>query len=250
MDQHTDIAERMRALIQARDGVQKPTPEVAESPINETEIEEGLLPYLDEGEFLIDFHIDGERVVVGTKELAWPETLDIDAKCHKGSEKDYFYNGELDRRLTLSKAIRWVFDMSDQRLMSNKDGKILKRLAHPVVEEIHKQYIKRTVLSAEEASALYAAASKYFRNEAQDSAVVPPIVIMVDMMAEGVMSYSEKELMAMGTAKMDRINRVLSARAEALGLNRTRSEESPQATPPKPVDNPFAGRGFIGMPPR
>ncbi|WP_436536969.1 hypothetical protein, partial [Klebsiella pneumoniae] len=61
-----------------------------------------------------------------------------------------------------------------------------------------------------------AKSSSYFTNQGQEDALIPHIVILVDMIAQGVVTYSEAEFMKMPNSKLEKIKLILAARMTAL----------------------------------
>lgn len=186
----------------------------------------GFLPELQDEEFLIDFVHDNNRIVVCAKELAWHETMDIDNQCYSDEESQTFHSDEKMMRLTLSKSIKWVASFPEEKIIQNT-GDILSNLTNEAGNIIWRRYVSATVISAEQAAELISAARSYFMGEAQENTRVPSIVVIVDMMAQGVVTYSEKEFMNISSSKMEKIKLILAARMEALYVDN--SPEAKQA---------------------
>ena len=173
------------------------------------------LPSPKDGEFIVEVGEVGIQVVACVKELEWHVSQDIEARAFRRSEDEKIYfAGEYERRETLRHALVWVSDVSSRRVSYNGGGTILRHLTQAVVDAIWEKYYPLITLAADEANALYAAAVKYFRGEAQQGYPVPPLVVEVDyLLAFGM---SRAELRAVKQSEMERIQLIRMARKDAL----------------------------------
>lgn len=206
--------EEIRALLLKKQAGNKPNVAV-EVPQVSINIPAGALPKLENEEFLADFMFKENRIVVCFKELYWHEVLDIDNECLLEHKDKTYYNEEHMIRLTLNKAIRWIMEFPSGTSMSNT-GSILSEINNELGNVIWQKYLAATAVTTEQAAELMAKSSSYFTNQGQEDALIPHIVILVDMIAQGVVTYSEAEFMKMPNSKLEKIKLILAARMTAL----------------------------------
>lgn len=179
-----------------------------------------FMPSVPDGAFLIEVASDDERAIFCVRELLWHEQQDIECLSFRNNDKDEpYFAGEYERRETLRKAILWVFDPETGHTKYNdRAGTILKTLSHEIVELAWPQYLGTVALNSEEANALYQAAQKYFRGDAQAGHPVPSLVTEMDYIAKGMVTLSRDELRAITASDMERMQLILTARADSLGF--------------------------------
>jgi len=184
---------------------------------NEKTFEESL-PTLTEEQFLIRISFKNNEALFCVRELMWFEALDIDTQSYRINKEDKtYFEGEYEKRETLNKAIVWVADLKNQQIKYNQQN-ILKYLKHDMVDKLWNEYSKIVSITLEEANALYESAQKYFKGEAQTGFPVPPLVVEVDFMLKQIVSLSREEFRKITISDLERIQLILTARADILGL--------------------------------
>ena len=112
------------------------------------------------------------------------------------------------------------------------------------VDELWSQYFKYTNIDAKEANLIYTSALKYFKGESQNSYPVLPLIIEVDFMLKGVISMSREEFRTLSSNDLERLQLIMTARADALGL------AYQQIAPPKaPEQDGFDSELMNSLPP-
>ena len=150
--------------------------------------------------------------------MYWGESLDIEANAFKIDEDDLYFSGEYERREILKKAIVWVYDINNEKLLKNQNGEIIAKLTQPFVDELWVQYFKYIGLDAKEANIVYNSALKYFKGESQNGYPVLPMIVEVDYMLKGVISMSREEFKKLTNNELEKLQLIMTARADAFGL--------------------------------
>jgi hypothetical protein len=140
------------------------------------------------------------------------------AKAFKVDEDDLYFSGEYERREILKKAIIWVYDLNNEKLLKNENGEIITKLTQPFVDELWVQYFKYIGLDAKEANIVYNSALKYFKGESQNGYPVLPMIVEVDYMLKGVISMSREEFKKLTNNELEKLQLIMTARADAFGL--------------------------------
>ncbi len=216
------------------------------------------LPQLQPDEFLIDIDFKGKLVIFCVRELDWATAMDIEARSYRQNEADEsYFAGEYERRETLASAILWVADTELQRILTNKDGRILKKLHPDIVDALWLKYHPLVTLGSEEAGSLYKSAIHYFSGQSQDGYPIPALIVEVDLMRK-LGGLTRVELRQMKVSELERIQLILMARSECINISestmpmihiqrnvqKTETEELPaNFFPPSVRNNPELRKG-------
>lgn len=176
------------------------------------------LPQVDKDHYIFKVKLEDDIAIFCCRDLTWSEALDIEAKAFKVDEDDLYFSGEYERREILKKAIIWVYDLNNEKLLKNEHGEIITKLTQPFVDELWVQYFKYIGLDAKEANIVYNSALKYFKGESQNGYPVLPMIVEVDYMLKGVISMSRDEFRKLSNNELEKLQLIMTARADAFGL--------------------------------
>ena len=176
------------------------------------------LPQIDKDNYIFKVKIENDIAIFCCRDLYWGESLDIEANAFKIDEDDLYFSGEYERREILKKAIVWVYDINNEKLLKNQNGEIIAKLTQPFVDELWVQYFKYIGLDAKEANIVYNSALKYFKGESQNGYPVLPMIVEVDYMLKGVISMSREEFKKLTNNELEKLQLIMTARADAFGL--------------------------------
>jgi hypothetical protein len=176
------------------------------------------LPQIDKDQYIFKVKLEDDIAIFCCRDLTWGEALDIESKAFKVDEEDLYFSGEYERREILKKAIVWVYDFNNEKLLKNENGEIITKLTQPFVDELWVQYFKYIGLDAKEANIIYNSALKYFKGESQNGYPVLPMIVEVDYMLKGVISMSREEFKKMSNNELEKLQLIMTARADAFGL--------------------------------
>ena len=176
------------------------------------------LPQVDKDQYIFKVKLEDDIAIFCCRDLTWSEALDIEAKAFKVDEDDLYFSGEYERREILKKAIIWVYDLNNEKLLKNEYGEIITKLTQPFVDELWVQYFKYIGLDAKEANIVYNSALKYFKGESQNGYPVLPMIVEVDYMLKGVISMSRDEFRKLSNNELEKLQLIMTARADAFGL--------------------------------
>ena len=179
--------------------------------------EKDEMPQIEKEQYIFKVKIEDNLAIFCVRDLKWHEAISIEAKSFRVEESDLYFSGEYKRREILKNAIVWVYDLNNEKLKLN-DGEILNQLNQDYVDELWSQYFKYTNIDAKEANLIYTSALKYFKGESQNSYPVLPLIIEVDFMLKGVISMSREEFRMLSSNDLERLQLIMTARADALGL--------------------------------
>ena len=180
--------------------------------------EKDELPQIDKDQYIFKVKLEDDIAIFCCRDLTWSEALDIEAKAFKVDEDDLYFSGEYERREILKKAIIWVYDLNNEKLLKNENGEIITKLTQPFVDELWVQYFKYIGLDAKEANIVYNSALKYFKGESQNGYPVLPMIVEVDYMLKGVISMSRDEFRKLSNNELEKLQLIMTARADAFGL--------------------------------
>jgi hypothetical protein len=206
----------------------------------ELESIQAQLPVLEEGQFLINASTEEARAVFCARELRWHEAQEIELRAFRLNERgDPHFAGEYERRETLKKALAWGCVIASPLKVHYNDaqGTLLLKVSDHAIEAIWRQYQAHVTLGSEEASALYRSSQAYFRGEAQAGIPVPPLVIEVDFWMKGV-QWTREDFRKISASDLERIQLILAARADALGLSAPKASSAKQSASPGDVLTP------------
>ena len=180
--------------------------------------EKDELPQIDKDQYIFKVKLEDDIAIFCCRDLTWGEALDIESKAFKVDEEDLYFSGEYERREILKKAIVWVYDLNNEKLLKNENGEIITKLTQPFVDELWVQYFKYIGLDAKEANIIYNSALKYFKGESQNGYPVLPMIVEVDYMLKGIISMSREEFKKMSNNELEKLQLIMTARADAFGL--------------------------------
>jgi hypothetical protein len=180
--------------------------------------EKDELPQINKDQYIFKVKLEDDIAIFCCRDLTWSEALDIEAKAFKVDEDDLYFSGEYERREILKKAIVWVYDLNNEKLLKNQNGEIIAKLTQPFVDELWIQYFKYIGLDAKEANIVYNSALKYFKGESQNGYPVLPMIVEVDYMLKGVISMSREEFKKLTNNELEKLQLIMTARADAFGL--------------------------------
>jgi hypothetical protein len=180
--------------------------------------EKDELPQIDKDHYIFKVKLEDDIAIFCCRDLTWSEALDIEAKAFKVDEDDLYFSGEYERREILKKAIIWVYDLNNEKLLKNENGEIITKITQPFVDELWVQYFKYIGLDAKEANIVYNSALKYFKGESQNGYPVLPMIVEVDYMLKGVISMSRDEFRKLSNNELEKLQLIMTARADAFGL--------------------------------
>ena len=180
--------------------------------------EKDELPQIDKDQYIFKVKLEDDIAIFCCRDLYWGESLDIEANAFKIDEDDLYFSGEYERREILKKAIIWVYDLNNEKLLKNENGEIITKITQPFVDELWVQYFKYIGLDAKEANIVYNSALKYFKGESQNGYPVLPMIVEVDYMLKGVISMSREEFKKLTNNELEKLQLIMTARADAFGL--------------------------------
>jgi hypothetical protein len=180
--------------------------------------EKDQLPQVDKDQYIFKVKINDDIAIFCCRDLTWVEALDIESNSFKIDVEDMYFSGEFERREILKKALVWVYDLTNEKLLKNDNGEIISKLTQPFVDELWVQYFKYIGLDAKEANILYNSALKYFKGESQNGYPVLPLIVEVDYMLKGLISMTREEFKTLTNNELEKLQLIMTARADAFGL--------------------------------
>jgi hypothetical protein len=193
------------------------------------------LPKLEKKSFLIDLHYENKFVVFCVKELDWQTSMNIDMKSFKANVDDSdYYSEEYERRHTLSKAILWVAEYSENTLIENNDELILEKLKYDIVDILWSKYKAITSVTAREAQLIYESTKKYLSGEAQEGVPIPAIVPTTIAICDGWCTLSFNELKEITAGDWERMQIIKMARTDLMGIYQDWQATNSATTQDKP----------------
>jgi hypothetical protein len=177
------------------------------------------LPQVENDQYIFKVKIGDDIAIFCVRDLTWSEALSIETLAFRSEEDELYFVGEYERREVLKRAIVWVYDLNEEKLLKNNaELNILTSLSQPFVDNLWDQYFKYINIDAKEANVLYTSAIKYFKGESQSAYPVIPFIVEVDYMLKGIISMSRDEFRRMSVTELEKLQLILTARADALGL--------------------------------
>lgn len=218
------------------------------------------LPNIDNECFLIDAYEEKNLIIFCVKELDWQTAMNIDMKSFRSGDRDVdYYSEEYERRQTLSKAIVWVADSLEQKIVYNTNEQILNLIQYEILDTIWDKYKAITNVTTQEAQNLYEATKKYLNGEAQEGVPIPAIIPKTIAICDGWCSLNLQELNSLTAGEWERMQIVKMARADLMGIYTQKqiSSQTIQSIPQEELKpegnfdfNSFAERFPIGHPNR
>ena len=163
------------------------------------------------------FHvIEIDDIVFLVREISWKEGLEIDARSFRKKEDLIYQNTEFEKREILNIAILGAFDTQDSKMYYPEfESSLIDLLDHTIVEKLWVEYQKHLYLSADEANFYYIAAKKYFNPNDHETYPVPPIVVEIDYMLRGLVSFSKEEFSNLSMKEFETMQLILATKNES-----------------------------------
>ena len=150
------------------------------------------------------------------KEITWKDGLLIDTKSFRKKDNIVYQNTEFEKREILNIAILGAFDTQDSKMYYPEfENSLIDLLDHTIVEKLWVEYQKHLYLSADEANFYYIAAKKYFNPNDHETYPVPPIVVEIDYMLRGLVSFSKEEFSNLSMKEFETMQLILATKNES-----------------------------------
>lgn len=160
--------------------------------------------------------IDIDTVKFIIREISWKEGLMIDAKSFRKKDNVVYQNTEYEKREILKLALLGAFDSIDNKVFYPEYNKNLTDfLEHTIVEKLWVKYQHYLYLSADEANFYYIAAKKYFNPNDTETYPVPPIVVEIDYMLRGLVSFGRDEFSNLSMKEFETMQLILATKNES-----------------------------------
>jgi len=128
------------------------------------------LPQVENDQYIFKVKIGDDIAIFCVRDLTWSEAMAIETLAFRSEEDELYFAGEYERREVLKKAIVWVYDLNEEKLLkNNSEINILANLSQPFVDK-------------------------------------------------GIISMSRDEFRKMSVTELEKLQLILTARADALGL--------------------------------
>jgi len=160
--------------------------------------------------------IDIDKVKFIIKEISWKEGLLIDAKSFRKKDNVVYQNTEFEKREILNIAILCAFDTQESKIYYPEfESPLIDLLDHTIIEKLWVEYQKYLYLSADEANFYYISAKKYFNPNDYETYPVPPIVVEIDYMLRGLVSFSKDEFSNLSMKEFETMQLILATKNES-----------------------------------
>ena len=101
------------------------------------------LPQVENDQYIFKVKIGEDIAIFCVRDLTWSESMAIETQAFRSEEDDLYFAGEYERREVLKKAIVWVYDLNEEKLLKNdSEVNILASLSQPFVDNLWDQYFK------------------------------------------------------------------------------------------------------------
>ncbi len=160
--------------------------------------------------------IDIDTVKFIIREISWKEGLMIDAKSFRKKDNVVYQNTEFEKREILKIALLGAYDTVENKVFYpefNKD--LIDSLDHTIVEKLWVKYQHYLYLSADEANFYYISAKKYFNPNDTETYPVPPIVVEIDYMLRGLVSFGRDEFSNLSMKEFETMQLILATKNES-----------------------------------
>lgn len=147
------------------------------------------------------------------RELTWKEGLDIDSKSFLQNEKGIIFNSENEKREILKLALISINDQNNQKIDFE-----FSNLSFTFVENLWSEYQKYLHLSTDEINFIFNSTKKYFNSSNRDFFPVHPMILEVDYMLKGIVSYSRDEFQNLSMREFETIQLILATINEKSNL--------------------------------
>ena len=150
------------------------------------------------------------------KEITWKDGLLIDAKSFRKKDNVIYQNTEFEKREILNIAILCAYDSEEDKIYYPEFEKsLIDILDHTIVEKLWVEYQQYLYLSADEANFYYISAKKYFNPNDHETYPVPPIVVEIDYMLRGLVSFSKDEFSNLSMKEFETMQLILATKNES-----------------------------------
>ena len=160
--------------------------------------------------------IDIDTVKFIIREISWKEGLMIDAKSFRKKDNVVYQNTEFEKREILKIALLGAYDNVENKVFYpeyNKD--LIDSLEHTIVEKLWVKYQHYLYLSADEANFYYISAKKYFNPNDTETYPVPPIIVEIDYMLRGLVSFGRDEFSNLSMKEFETMQLILATKNES-----------------------------------
>lgn len=160
--------------------------------------------------------IDIDTVKFIIREISWKEGLMIDAKSFRKKDNVVYQNTEFEKREILKLALLGAYDTVENKVFYpefNKD--LIDSLDHTIVEKLWVKYQHYLYLSADEANFYYISAKKYFNPNDTETYPVPPIIVEIDYMLRGLVSFGRDEFSNLSMKEFETMQLILATKNES-----------------------------------
>lgn len=160
--------------------------------------------------------IDIDTVKFIIREISWKEGLMIDAKSFRKKDNVVYQNTEFEKREILKIALLGAYDTVENKVFYPEYNKnLIDSLDHTIVEKLWVKYQHYLYLSADEANFYYISAKKYFNPNDTETYPVPPIVVEIDYMLRGLVSFGRDEFSNLSMKEFETMQLILATKNES-----------------------------------
>ncbi len=150
------------------------------------------------------------------REITWKEGLLIDAKSFRKKDNVVYQNTEFEKREILSISILAAFDKEENIFhLPSINKPLIDVIDHTIIERLWVDYQKYLYLSADEANFYYIAAKKYFNPNDNETYPVPPIIVEIDYMLRGLVSFGRDEFSNLSMKEFETMQLILATKNES-----------------------------------
>lgn len=160
--------------------------------------------------------IDIDSVKFIIREISWKEGLTIDAKSFRKKDNVVYQNTEFEKREILNIALLCAYDSAEKKIFYPEYNKFLTDIIdHTIVEKLWVQYQNYLYLTADEANFYYVASKKYFNPNDTETYPVPPIIVEIDYMLRGLVSFGRDEFSNLTMKEFETMQLILATKNES-----------------------------------
>ena len=160
--------------------------------------------------------IDIDTVKFIIREISWKEGLMIDAKSFRKKDNVVYQNTEFEKREILKIALLGAYDTVENKVFYPEFNKnLIDSLDHTIVEKLWVKYQHYLYLSADEANFYYISAKKYFNPNDTETYPVPPIIVEIDYMLRGLVSFGRDEFSNLSMKEFETMQLILATKNES-----------------------------------
>ena len=150
------------------------------------------------------------------REITWKEGLLIDAKSFRKKDNVVYQNTEFEKREILNICILAAYDTKENNVFYPDINKsIIDLVDHTCVEKLWVEYQKYLYLSADEANFYYVPSKKYFNPNDNETYPVPPILVEMDYMLRGLVSFGRDEFANLTMKEFETMQLILATKNES-----------------------------------